>query len=71
MNVEKLMNKFFWGKKNSQECLHKKCPECNGTGTKKNGQICVHMISCPCSRCSPYSLHSGLLMTSFNLSCHN
>lgn len=43
-----------------QKCLHKSCPDCQGTGVKKNGifqgQPCIHMISCPCKRCSPYSL---------------
>lgn len=37
-------------------CLHEQCEQCNGTGTKKNGQPCIHMISCPCKKCSPYSL---------------
>ena len=34
-------------------CLHNVCPDCNGTGNKQWGSICVHMISCPCSSCSP------------------
>jgi len=35
------------------QCLHDQCPECLGTGTKQSThQICVHMISCPCSKCS-------------------
>ncbi len=38
------------------QCLHQSCIECNGTGVKKTGGMCVHMISCPCPRCSPYSL---------------
>jgi hypothetical protein len=37
-------------------CLHDECSECNGSGRKKNGQICVHMISCPCPKCTPYYL---------------
>lgn len=32
-------------------CLHLNCPECNGTGIKKSGGYCVHMISCPCNKC--------------------
>lgn len=35
-----------------QKCLHRSCPECQGNGRKKNGEICIHMISCPCKRCS-------------------
>lgn len=34
-------------------CLHDGCEECHGTGIKINGQRCVHMISCPCPKCSP------------------
>jgi len=35
-------------------CLHKQCSQCNGTGINKmTGAMCIHMISCPCSRCSP------------------
>lgn len=34
-----------------QECLHRQCTKCNGTG-RANGKICVHMISCPCPRCT-------------------
>ena len=40
-----------------QKCLHDSCPECHGTGVKsRDGSICVHMISCPCRRCSPFSM---------------
>ena len=44
--------------KNIQEmnwspCLHDSCPDCIGTGVKADGSICVHNISCPCSKCSP------------------
>lgn len=35
-------------------CAHDRCPECHGTGRKKNGEICVHMISCRCPKCNPY-----------------
>lgn len=35
-------------------CMHRSCPQCHGTGWKKgDGTMCVHMISCPCPRCSP------------------
>lgn len=38
------------------DCLHDQCEECHGRGTKKNGEACVHMISCPCKKCTPYSM---------------
>ncbi len=37
--------------KTKEECLHKQCPECEGKGVKKNGQPCIHMISCHCRKC--------------------
>lgn len=36
----------------ASDCMHMNCPTCKGTGRGLNGP-CVHMISCPCSRCSP------------------
>lgn len=36
-----------------QRCQHDECPECIGTGVKKNGDHCIHAISCPCPKCSP------------------
>jgi hypothetical protein len=42
--------------KGEQECLHRTCSACHGTGVKRNGTACVHMISCPCRNCSPSSL---------------
>ena len=33
-------------------CLHAGCSQCHGSGRKKNGEICAHMLSCPCERCS-------------------
>jgi hypothetical protein len=33
-------------------CLHDGCPECIGTGVKKDGSVCIHNISCPCPRCN-------------------
>lgn len=39
-------------------CMHMSCSNCQGTGTNKlTGGMCVHGLSCPCPRCSPYSLH--------------
>lgn len=34
-------------------CLHDGCPECIGTGIRRNGSMCVHSISCPCPKCTP------------------
>lgn len=34
------------------DCLHMRCIECNGSGNKKNGEICVHFISCNCNNCN-------------------
>jgi len=34
-------------------CLHDSCPSCNGSGSQKDGQVCIHAISCPCPKCSP------------------
>jgi hypothetical protein len=41
-----------------QPCAHDNCNECHGTGVKVDGSRCVHMISCPCPKCSPQYLHS-------------
>ena len=35
-----------------QQCLHKGCTDCHGTGKKKNGEACIHFISCPCPQCT-------------------
>lgn len=50
-----LISPSVWiNKKDKQECLHKSCDECGGTGRKKSdGTTCVHYISCPCERCTP------------------
>ena len=37
-----------------QPCLHDRCPQCVGTGIKKDGTRCIHMISCPCPKCNPH-----------------
>lgn len=37
-------------------CMHDQCTECHGTGVKRTGGVCVHMISCPCPKCSPHCL---------------
>ena len=40
----------------TQPCRHDSCSECHGTGRKQNGAICIHMISCPCPKCTPTHL---------------
>lgn len=34
-------------------CMHDGCQRCHGTGVSINGS-CVHMMSCPCPKCTPY-----------------
>lgn len=41
-------------------CLHDSCQECHGTGVKKDGSSCIHMISCPCPKCTPYCMSTGV-----------
>lgn len=41
------------------DCLHNQCTECVGTGIRKDGTKCLHMISCPCSRCTPSMLSAA------------
>jgi hypothetical protein len=55
--IEEDEDKIIWGfaKKPSEKCLHKQCEECKGTGTKENGQPCIHNISCPCKRCNMFT----------------
>jgi hypothetical protein len=48
-------NKEEYDKIVNFKCLHKECPKCKGTGWQKNGRICVHMISCRCKKCSPFT----------------
>lgn len=38
-----------------QPCMHDSCTECVGTGVKRDGGVCVHMLSCNCPKCSPSS----------------
>lgn len=35
-----------------QPCLHDQCPECVGTGVRRDGSACVHSIACSCPKCS-------------------
>jgi hypothetical protein len=51
---EKYIQEPVWDGYDDSTCLHKLCPECKGTGKKANGTLCIHMISCPCPKCSVY-----------------
>lgn len=43
-----------WDKVDKQKCLHDSCSSCGGTGIRKDGLgMCIHMISCPCPKCTP------------------
>lgn len=48
----KHLEKVSKEKKEWTPCLHDQCPECIGTGIKKNGSPCVHNLSCNCPKCS-------------------
>lgn len=50
------MNEYYERRTQSdqQPCLHNNCDDCRGTGRKFDGTICVHMISCPCPKCTPH-----------------
>ena len=50
---EHLDNVYNNQNRNWRPCLHDSCPECLGTGVKRDGSMCVHCISCPCPKCSP------------------
>jgi hypothetical protein len=41
------------GKEPFIPCAHDGCPECIGTGKKKDGSTCIHLISCACPKCHP------------------
>ena len=40
-------------KESAKSCLHDSCESCKGTGKKATGGMCVHNISCRCSKCLP------------------
>lgn len=50
-HIDNLQSKL---NQNWRPCLHDSCPSCIGTGIKSDGSMCVHNISCPCPKCSPY-----------------
>jgi len=50
-NVERSLNTH---KTPFRPCMHDQCTQCQGTGKKLDGSMCIHMISCPCPKCTPY-----------------
>ena len=50
---EHLDNVYGNQNRNWRPCLHDSCPDCLGTGIKRDGSICIHGISCPCPKCTP------------------
>lgn len=51
---EHLDNVYNRQNENWRPCLHDSCTECFGTGIKRDGSMCIHGISCPCPKCTPY-----------------
>ena len=51
---EHLDNVYNRQNQNWRPCLHDSCPDCLGTGVKLDGSMCIHGISCPCPKCTPY-----------------
>lgn len=49
-----------------ESCVHKSCPDCKGSGTKSDGNMCVHYISCSCSKCNPVKQEKKLLDVCIN-----
>lgn len=47
-NISKSNNTNNW-----RPCMHDQCNRCHGTGVDFMGGSCIHMISCPCQKCSP------------------
>lgn len=48
---------FKWDLTQHSDCMHLNCSSCNGTGVRNDGLgTCIHMMSCPCKRCSPFCM---------------
>lgn len=53
---EEHLNRARQGQGHSpRACAHNQCSQCIGTGIKRDGSLCVHMISCSCRRCAPWA----------------
>jgi hypothetical protein len=44
---------------NFRPCMNDECPQCIGTGIKQDGTKCLHMMSCPCQKCSPFTFQAS------------
>lgn len=53
-DLQRMLNQAVLPKERT--CAHDACTDCNGTGVKANGSICIHFIACNCSKCSPQYL---------------
>lgn len=56
-NLERLRDYEKYALNNFQTvdtCAHTQCRSCKGTGVKADGQMCIHALSCSCSRCRTY-----------------
>ena len=42
------------GRRKHIPCAHDSCPKCIGTGVDEHGRQCIHYISCPCPKCTPW-----------------
>ena len=52
-HLDRVNRNAFGAQNDWQPCLHDGCPQCLGTGVKHDGSMCIHMISCPCPKCTP------------------
>jgi len=53
-NIRGGTNDPYW-----KPCAHDQCPECLGTGIKRNGSVCVHCLTCDCPKCTPTCVSSS------------
>lgn len=44
-------SRYNWDILLNDRCAHNECPDCHGTGRKKNGWKCQHEYECECLRC--------------------
>lgn len=54
--IKELEERYTMKKTLREDCLHRACSSCKGTGVRENGKACLHMLYCPCKNCTPFSL---------------